>query len=456
MSRSWARFRTWPTRTLRDVRSRIARWAIAAAVTAAAVVSTSALTRWHAQAGGADPEAEAAVLAQTIKFFEQKFERDRRNYLVANRLVDDHLLRFQLDSDLSHLRRAETIAREVLLIAPDTAVAFARLSLTLLSQHDFAGALEAAERAVTADSTDEAALSTLFDAALAAGRYGMAERALRALDPKSSTRRLRDARWLGALGELDHAFATMERLCRRFERGTVRRQVVAWCQTLLADLEHGRSGAEAAEHWYRRALRTQPGYIGAVEGLADFAYAREEWKKAKKLYRSILSEAHPDLYLRLAEVSAALGETEAATAYELESLRLATAPGAEALNAGTLAVYYSSRPDRADLALAVAQRDTERRSSIEAFEVLSWVHLTRGELKQALAASNSSRRWGQSSVTSDYIRARILEDLGRADEALPLYARALADPTQLDHHVLQELWSRQREIGVAAHISGSP
>ena len=90
--------------------------------------------------------------------------------------------------------RAEAIAREVLPIAPDTAVAFARLSLTLLSQHDFAGALEAAERAVMADSTDEAALGTLFDAALAAGRYGMAERALRALDPKSSTRHLRDAR----------------------------------------------------------------------------------------------------------------------------------------------------------------------------------------------------------------------------------------------------------------------
>ncbi|MCK5412060.1 MAG: hypothetical protein KAJ67_08190 [Gemmatimonadetes bacterium] len=58
----------------------------------------------------------------------------------------------------------------------------------------------------------------------------------------------------------------------------------------------------------------------------------------------------------------------------------------------TLAVYHASRPDHADLALAVAQHDTERRSSTEAFEVLSWVHLTRGEPKQALATSNSSRR----------------------------------------------------------------
>jgi hypothetical protein len=46
--------------------------------------------------------------------------------------------------------------------------------------------------------------------------------------------------------------------------------------------------------------------------------------------------------------------------------------------------------------------------------------------------------------------------MDRADEALPLYARAVADPTQLDHHVLQELWSRQREIGVAARIAASP
>ncbi len=291
------------------------RWTIAAALAAAAVVSVSTISRVEARADHADPAVEAAVLTETIEFFEAKFENDPHNYVIAGRLVDDHMLSFQLDSDLNHLSRAEEIARAVLSVAPDSALSFARLSTTLLAQHKFAGALEAAQRAFAADSADEAALGTLFDAAVAAGSYGTAERALKALEPGTLTRQLREARWFAALGQADYAVSIMEGGCRRLERGTARRQVVAWCQSLLAGLEHGRSGDAAAEYWLRRALRTQPGYVGALEGLANLAYARGNWEKAKGLFAQILSEAHPDLYLRKAEVSLALGDTEAATAF---------------------------------------------------------------------------------------------------------------------------------------------
>jgi tetratricopeptide (TPR) repeat protein len=160
------------------------------------------------------------------------------------------------------------------------------------------------------------------------------------------------------------------------------------------------------------------------------------------LFGEILSEAHPDLYLRMAEVSRALGETETADRHEAEFVRLATAPGAEALNAHPLAVYYASSPVEADRdrALKIIQRDLDRRGSIEAYEVLSWVRLRRGELDEALVASGEARRWGEPGPSSDYVRARILEALNRLSEAEPLYRRALAEPTQLDHHVLQDLW----------------
>ncbi len=418
------------------------RWTIAAVLAAAAVVSVSAISRVEARADHADPAVEAAVLAETIEFFEAKFENDPHNYVIAGRLVDDHMLSFQLDSDLAHLSRAEEVARAVLSVAPDSALSFARLSTTLLAQHKFAGALEAAQRAFAADTAGEAALATLFDAAVAAGSYGTAERALKALEPGTLTRQLREARWLAALGQADYAVSIMEGGCRRLERGTARRQVVAWCQSLLAGLEHGRSGDAAAEYWLRRALRTQPGYVGALEGLANLAYARGNWEKAKGLFAQILSEAHPDLYLRKAEVSLALGDTEAATASERAFVRLATAPGAEALNAHPLAIYYAARPESRDRALEIILRDLERRPSIETYGVLSWVRLQRGELAEALEASNQSRRWGEPSPTNDYMRARVLAALGRTDEARQLFDNVLADPTQLDHYVLQEMRRR--------------
>ncbi len=74
--------------------------------------------------------------------------------------------------------------------------------------------------------------------------------------------------------------------------------------------------------------------------------------------------------------------------------------------------------------------------------MLSWVRLQRGELAEALEASNQSRRWGEPSPTNDYIRARVLDALGRTDEAQPLFDNVLADPTQLDHYVLQEMRRR--------------
>ncbi|MDX1578689.1 MAG: hypothetical protein R3266_09390, partial [Gemmatimonadota bacterium] len=180
----------------------------------------------------------------------------------------------------------------------------------------------------------------------------------------------------------------------------------------------------------------------AVEGLADLAYARGDWDRARELYEAILAEAHPDLSLRLAEVAEALGDDDAAARHERTFLRLATAPGAEALNAHGLAIYYASRPETRDDALAVIERDLERRRSGESLEVVAWVRLERGELDLALEASDEARGWGAPDATSDYVRGRILIGLGSAEEGRELVASALAEPTLLAHHVLAERRAR--------------
>ena len=322
------------------------------------------------------------------------------------------------------------------------APAYARLSATQLARHDFVGAMSSAERAIAADSSDAAALGTLFDAAIAAGRYERAEWALHGLDAEhwgTLAQQTRASRWLDATGDGEAAFDVLHRACIRLEGRAVRRQIVAWCQSMLGDLERGRSGAALAARWYRRAVDTQPGYMAALEGLADLTYARADWKRARELYLDIVADAHPDLSLRLSEVSDALGDRVAADRYEREFIRLATAPGAEALNAHPLALYYASGADTRDRALGVIERDLARRGSVEAYEVMAWVRLKRGELVEALAASDLSRRWGTPSVSNDYVRGRILIALQRESDGRPLVEAALADPTQLDHHLLVDM-----------------
>lgn len=383
--------------------------------------------------------ADTAVTSRSIAFFEGRLAADPDNFLVAGQLVTRYQMRFQAGANLDDVRRAEALAVRSLRLVADTAGALARLSGIYLTQHEFAQAYDAARRAVAWSPANQAALGALFDAAMAQGRYAVAESVLAQLDPSRIEYGLRLAHFLGARGNTDGAYYLTARACDELARAQVPPQGVAWCLTELAQLAHQRDGATAARGLFKRALAVQPGDRGAIEGLADLAYARGDWRRAGRLYRTIAADAHPDLYLRLGEVYEALGDTAASQRYERNFLRVALAPEAEALYAHPLALFYAGRPDTRDSAVAVARRDVARRPSVESWDVLSWALFQRGDLREALAASDSARAWGAPSPTMDYHRGRILARLGRADEAAALLAQAAARPDLLEAHAQRAL-----------------
>lgn len=387
-----------------------------------------ALAIASAVAPAAPPVAatDTAITSRSIAFFEERLAADSLNYLIGGQLVARYLLRFQAGAKLEDVQRAEVVARSILPLVPDSAGAYARLGVTYLTQHKFAEAYAAAERAVSSSPANQSALGLLFDAALALGRYAVAETTFNRLTPGRLPYQLRLAHLLAARGYAAGASAAQDRACRQLERAQLQPQVVAWCVTELAKLEHARVGPQGAAALFRRALAIQPGYRGAIEGLADLAYADGRWRRAGQGYRRIAAEAHPDLYLRLAEIQRALGDTAQAESYEAAFLRVARAPEAEALYAHPLALYYAARPETPDTALAIARRDIARRPAVESYDLLSWVQFQRGDLPEALTASDQARRWGAPTPTMDYHRARILEALGRRTEAADLMRRALA------------------------------
>src|SRR5438552_3711163 len=286
----------------------------------------------------------------------------------------------KLDAHLEDVKRAEVVARSVMPLVSDTAGAYARLGVIYLTQHEFREAYDAARRAVAWNSNNQEALGLLFDAAMATGRYAVAESTLNRLTPGRLPYQLRLAHFLAAQGRTDGAYYALERACRQLERAQIRPQAVAWCVTELAKVQHAREGEAPASALFRRALAIQPGYRAALEGLADLAYARRDWREAGPLYARIAADAHPDLYLRLAEVYRALGEPAAAEGWEREFLRVARAPGAEALYAHPLALYYAARPMTLDTALAIARRDVAPRPAVESWDVLLWILLRPGDV----------------------------------------------------------------------------
>lgn len=412
----------------------------------AALLAAAGLGAWVVSPRDDEDEARARVerevLDQTIAILERRYESDPYNYLVADRLVDSYLRRFRSEAGQEDLARAEKIAGATLRIAPDRSTASARLSLVQLTRHAVPGAFRAARAAVAADSSNSAALAALFDASLEVGEYDLAEATLRRLPPTTLAFRLRRARWLAAHGHLDGAREIMLAACRRLYRSAGPRDWVAWCLTQLAEIDHQRLGADGGVVWLDLALRIRPDHRAALEGLADRAYGRGRWREAETLYRRIVSEGHPDVYLRLAEVLSELGRVEEAAGYEERFLRLAGAPAARALYARPLALFHAERETGRDLALEIALGEVERRPSVGGYDVLSWVYLARGELASALEASDRARVWGDPSPTMDYHRARILEALGRAGEAAALLAQAVSEPTLLEPHVQRDLRRR--------------
>src|SRR5213593_4713719 len=385
--------------------------------------------------------SDTAITSRSIAFFEGRLAQDPDNFMVAGQLVARYMLRFQVAANLADVRRAESLARSVLPLVSDTAGAYARLGAVYLTQHKFAAAYDAARGAVQWNPRNQGALGVLFDAAVATGRYAVAESALTRLTPGRLPYQFRAAHMLAMQGRMDGAYHALDHACVQLASAAARPQALAWCLTELAKIQLARDGEgePAAAALYRQALQVQPGYRAGIEGLADLAFARGDWRRARDLFGRIAVDAHPDLYLRLAEVHRALGEPAVAERFERQFLAVARAPDAEALYAHPLALYYASSPVTIDTALAIARRDGARRPAIESYDGLSWVLFRRGDLAAALAASAQARRWGMPTPTMDFHRAQILAALGRNSEAAALLKPVLAQPSLLEPAAAWEL-----------------
>jgi tetratricopeptide (TPR) repeat protein len=388
--------------------------------------------------------SEAMGRDRAIDYFEAALARDPRNPALKGQLISRLVLRFGATAELADLVRAETLAATALDLAPDRSAALARLSGVQLMQHKFGDALENASRAVAADSGSSEARGVLLEAAIAAGRYRIADAQAARLDPSTVSGQVRRAAWLDARGQTAVAVSMVTQACRELERSAAEPQAVAWCQTQLAGMIHNLRGPEEAERLLRRVLSRNPGYRGAVEGLANLALADGRVEEAITRYRSILSNAHPDLFLRLADAYRLAGKPDSAAAAEERFLSVAALPVNETLFGNVLALYYAEAGGRAGLetALAVARREVDRRPTAESFDLLAWVHYRRGEVKAAGAASDRSLGWGSATPTMLYHRGRILAALGRRREGLRMVEQAVATPTLLAPHAWRE-WRTQ-------------
>ena len=372
--------------------------------------------------------------------------------LARGRLVAAHLLRFRaygdghdLEEARHHLAVLEAESR-----ASPTLLAL-RSSMQLLD-HDFGNALETAREANKLSGEFDSSLRLrLFDARWAIGQYSAAEDLLDLPHDRAEFAYLvREARVLDRRGD---TAAARDNLVLALDEARAYAQpasVIAWALTELGHFESHSGRPRAAVRRYLESLESLPGNPAALEGLARLAAGidRNPGVAMALFARALRNGGHLDLYVDLASSAEASGEHHKAALARARFVERATSSSdSERQYARPLALVLADHyPGRLPEALRYAERDFDRRPTLESWDTIAWVRYRLGDLGGALAASRRATGWGVSEPIILY-HSGVIADVGEeAARAAELLAAALEVSGELTTVQVEEIQRRLRDL----------
>jgi tetratricopeptide (TPR) repeat protein len=328
--------------------------------------------------------------------------------------------------DPGYYAKSQGVLRRALALAPRDLDATSGLASLELSRHRFARALALGRTAVRISPTTARNHGIVGDALLELGRYTEAFRAfdtMARLKPGvSSYARVAYAREL--LGHLDGA---RDALLLARDAAADEPEPFAWTETQLAKLELGRGRVAVASAHLHSALLAFPGYVYALDALAQVNVARGRFARATALERRAV-ETIPlpqfvGLYGDLLHVTAHQRAARLQYATEEAIRRLLRANGVRTdLETALFDVDHGIRL-RATLTLARAAQHA--RPSIDGDDVLAWALARNGRCGEALHYSKLALRLGTRDAAKLFHRAEIERCLGGDPRPWARRARAL-------------------------------
>ncbi|MFH9176096.1 tetratricopeptide repeat protein [Streptomyces albogriseolus] len=174
--------------------------------------------------------------------------------------------RARTDGDPSRYARAERALARSLALRPGNDRALAGQAALAAARHDFAAALDHADRALEVNPYSERALCSRIDALVELGRYAEAAKAAAVADRRRPgvpvfTR-------YAYVRELRGDVRTARRVLHRALDSAAGPADVAYVATALGNLERGQGRAGTALRHYARALAADDAYLPALEGRA--------------------------------------------------------------------------------------------------------------------------------------------------------------------------------------------
>jgi tetratricopeptide (TPR) repeat protein len=383
-------------------------------------------------------ERAAQVRELDIEFYRARTERNTLSARDHALLAGLYLQRARESGDQADLVRAEQAARRSLRLRQGrNELAFGVLASSLLGQHRFPEARQAAARLLAADTTSPDARGMLAEAELELGNYAEARRLFGMLASYSGEPAVaaRLARWRELQGRPEEA----RRLLRRARAVSADRygtppEQLAWFALRLGDLalRHGRLGE--AEWELERGLRIAPNDYRLLGALARLRLVRREpARAAEAAERAIARTLDPATLGVLHDAYVALGDPgRAATAYRALARAVLDQPGPYHRAWSLFLLDHGLENGRV---LDNAEGELRTRRDVYGYDLLGWALHKQGRHREARRAARQALQLGTRDATLHYHAGMIDRALGLDRSATDHLRTALAlnpywDPVQ--------------------------
>jgi tetratricopeptide (TPR) repeat protein len=329
-------------------------------------------------------------------------------------------------ADPSYYSKSEGALRRALRLAPNDLVATSGLASLAASRHRFREALRLARQAHALSPSTALTYGLLGDAKLELGRYQQAfadfDRLAQLKPSLAAYSRVSYAREL--LGRPGEAIAAMQ---QALDAATGEAEPTAWTRVQLGKLywSTGRLGAAAAQ--YRAALAVFPGYVHALDALAQVEGARGRFGQAIALERRAVDQTPlPQFVGYLGDLYSAAGRPALGRRqYALVDVigRLFVANGVK--TDLETALFRTDHGIRLPQTLGLARLARSERPSIDGDDVLAWTLERNGHCGEALRYSKRALRLGTKDALKLFHRGMIERCLGHTTDGNRFLRRAL-------------------------------
>jgi len=379
-------------------------------------------------ASSSTPSA-ARIRDLDIEFYRARTVRDPRSARDFTQLAGLYLQRARETADNADLIRAEETARQSLALRRgrnDEAVGV--LASSLMAQHRFDEAHDAALELLRTDSTSIPARGMVAEAAMELGHYDEAALLFGMLESYQSDLGTapRLARWAELRGDSQEARRLLrEALEQARRRHGMPREQLAWFHLRLGDLALRTGHLGEAERQLDAGLSILPDDYRLLGTLARLQAARHRWRAAAATGELAVAHAlDPATLGLLSDAWRALGDSAKASEYDRAmALSVSHQPGAYHR---AWSLYLLDHGRDVQTVLANVMRELETRRDIYGYDLLAWALHASGRNDEARAPMASALALGTQDAMLYYHAGMIALATGDTAAARSRLRHALA------------------------------